>query len=84
MCFDPSAKYETKGCFLIKKDILEKFLKENKLRLIWSIRGEKIIIGGRDHNNDFYKSFTPYRKFSGFYYLEDGQIKGNTWTVSDE
>ena len=45
VCFDPSITNQTNTCLLINKLKLIKLLSENDLEIIWTIYGEKMIIG---------------------------------------
>lgn len=65
-----------KGLLIKKTEILE-FLNKNNLDVIWTVLGDK-------------RSFHSYRgnnylkELSGVYYLEDGEIKGNTISFTRE
>jgi hypothetical protein len=47
IAFDPSARASGPGALLINKDALLRFLNENGYDILWTILGEKRIIGGR-------------------------------------
>ncbi|KFN39608.1 MAG: hypothetical protein JU82_06490 [Sulfuricurvum sp. MLSB] len=70
ICFDPSAQIESPSMLLIQKDKFLNFLKENNLSLFWTVIGEKMIVGGDDRKN------TERSVYSGFYRLDDNQVKG--------
>lgn len=70
--FDPSVKNKTKGYHLVKKAPFLNFLRENDLQVVWTVLGEKQIIGGRGS-----QKFSEYRRseFSGSFSLgEDIKI----------
>ena len=46
IAFDPSTEETGPSALLISKNEMEKFLKENKLMLIWTVLGERQIVGG--------------------------------------
>lgn len=45
--FDPSVRTRGPGCLLANRDVFLKFLNENGYDILWTIKGEKNIIGGR-------------------------------------
>ncbi|MEQ9377988.1 MAG: ATP-binding protein [Imperialibacter sp.] len=45
VCFDPSVYEKGPACLLMRKDHIQKILKESGLRLVWIIQGEKQILG---------------------------------------
>lgn len=59
---------DTGNSLIIRLDYLQKFLKENKLRIFWVSLGEKRVV----KNDSFYWS-----EWSGFLYLDNNEIKGN-------
>lgn len=59
ICFDPSVYKDTISCLLIKKDKFLDFLKQNKLKIIWTFLGEKHIIG-RHTTNQWLELFGAY------------------------
>jgi hypothetical protein len=71
-CFAPNVYHDSKSCLLVRKTSFLKFLNENKLKIVWTILGEKQIIGGRSFGND-----NPGRlEISGAYYFDKDQLKG--------
>lgn len=64
------------GC-LIKKDILQKYLDENNLRIIWTLLGEKNSFYDRGHTGDIRKSI------SGVVELENNDLKRISLKVID-
>ena len=72
VCFDTNTNHNSKSYFLIKKEPFLEYLKENQLKIVWTILGEKQILGGRMFNsNDI-----GILEFSGAYYLDDNKITG--------
>lgn len=67
ICFAPSVYYDSKSYLLIKKKPFIKYLKENKLRIIWTVLGEKNIIGGHSIRDKYYGRL----EISGAYYLDE-------------
>lgn len=70
ICFDPSVNQNCKQFLLIRKNELTRFLQENGLRIVWTVIGEKNIIG--DYINRYERV-----EISGFCYLENGKIDGD-------
>ncbi|MED3899849.1 AVAST type 2 anti-phage system protein Avs2 [Priestia megaterium] len=73
VCFDPSVYNKTHSCLLINKKIFVDFLKENKLKVFWSVLGEKNIIGGNAWSEDDFKRM----EISGVYKLNEDNVRGN-------
>lgn len=72
VCFDPSVNNNSFYSLLIKKDAFIEFLQNNQLQIVWTLLGEKQIIGGHD-----YKDLYPL-EISGLYYLDKGfNVSGN-------
>ena len=72
VCFDPSVNNNSFYSLLIKKDAFIEFLQNNQLQIVWTLLGEKQIIG--DYNQ---KDLYPL-EISGLYYLnEDFKVSGN-------
>jgi hypothetical protein len=73
ICFDPSIKYESTSCLIVRKDSLLKFLDENDLKIFWTCLGEKQIYA------DFYHKIqnTKWLELSGVYALVDSEIIGS-------
>lgn len=72
VCFAAEAVNDSKAYLLIKKEPFLKMLNENNLEIIWTLLGEKRVIGGSlglfHHNNRI--------EFSGSFYLENGKLCG--------
>lgn len=75
ICFDPSVYHNCKSFLLIQKDNLLKYLQENDLQILWTILGEKIIIGGWPRNETDYPG---RQEINGVYYLNKGVIEGKS------
>ncbi len=74
ICFAPSVYFDSKSYLLIKKEPFLKYLKESKLKILWTVLGEKNIIGGHSNRDEFYDRL----EISGAYYLNDSnEIEGN-------
>lgn len=74
MCFDAMEIFGKDRGFFFNKMALEKFLTDNHYRLIWAVLGEKRIIGGSNYRKI---NYTNRPEYTGFFYLEGGEIKGN-------
>ncbi len=73
ICFAPSVHFDSKPCLLIKKEPFLKYLRENKLRIFWTVLGEKNILGSIS-NRDL---FSSRLEISGAYYLDkNNEIDG--------
>ena len=72
ICFDPSVYEKGPACLLMRKDYVQKILKESGLRLVWVIQGEKQILG---NNYDEQPRFD--HALDGLYHMDaEGDIKG--------
>jgi len=82
IAFDPSIKTPGPGVLLIKRDVFLKFLDDNGYDLLWTILGEKNIIGGRMFPDDWKGRL----ELSGAYRIHQGNIEGavNAKFVSKE
>ena len=69
ICFNPQINDEFQNSLLVKKNEFLNFLKERKLKLIWTVLGEK----------NSYKQSKFLQKISGVYYLhgKNQQVKGD-------
>ncbi len=52
-CFAPNVYYNSKSYLLVRKHSFLKFLNENNLKIVWTVLGEKQIIGGRSFGTDY-------------------------------
>lgn len=73
VCFATEALNDVKPCLLIKKSPFEKMLKQNGLEIVWTLLGEKGVIGGPLSSLHNYGRLD----FSGTFFLEDGCVKGS-------
>lgn len=69
ICFATNIYYNSRKYLLIKKTPFLKYLEENKLKVIWTVLGEKQIIGGHTNNYD-------RLEINGVFYLENDKITG--------
>lgn len=46
ICLDPSVNHSGLSCLLVRKKDFVKYLHQNKLRIVWTMLGEKQVIGG--------------------------------------
>ncbi|WOH39404.1 AVAST type 2 anti-phage system protein Avs2 [Thalassotalea fonticola] len=72
ICFAAEAVYATKAHLLIKKGAFIKFLEDNKLKVVWTLLGEKGVIGGGISSAKTYSRV----EFSGAFHLESGRVIG--------
>jgi hypothetical protein len=56
----------------MKKKPFLQYLQENKLKIVWTILGEKQIIGGRTFRDDYIGML----EFSGAFYINENKING--------
>ena len=69
--YDPSVIEGGPSALLVDRISFEKFLDENKLGILWTLVGEKLIYGGEP---------SGITKISGAYSLINGQITGRIWS----
>lgn len=72
VCFATNVHHNSKSYFLIRKKPFLDYLKENKLNILWTVLGEKQVIGGRT----FRENYIGILEFSGAYYLTENKLKG--------
>lgn len=70
-CFSPSIANRDKAYLLVNKRLFLDYLKSNKLKVIWTILGEKNIIGGSSS-----KEYLGRLEISGAYKLGLGGLEG--------
>jgi hypothetical protein len=75
-CFAPNVYHDSKSYLLTRKSSFLKFLNENKLKVVWTILGEKQIIGGPSFGADYLGRM----EISGTYYLDNLNIVGTLRT----
>ncbi|MFA5316160.1 MAG: AVAST type 2 anti-phage system protein Avs2 [Dehalococcoidales bacterium] len=72
ICCDPSVNSRTLSCLLIRKNDFTSYLEKNDLKMLWTVLGEKRILGGGfSHDNKFNRL-----EINGVYYLDKDSIKG--------
>lgn len=74
-CFDPSVNNNGPSCLLVRKDLLLKYLEDNKLKIFWLIDGEKRILSDNNSGDD--QNPKIEHNFNGFYYIEGNELKGS-------
>ncbi|MEL7307735.1 MAG: AVAST type 2 anti-phage system protein Avs2, partial [Pseudomonadota bacterium] len=72
VCFAAEALYDTKAHLLVKKEPFLKMLKDNGLEVVWTLLGEKGVIGGSLYSSHNYGRI----EFSGAFYIDEGRIEG--------
>ena len=74
ICFDPSIKYDTPKCLLVrKKDFLDS-LDTNNLNVFWSILGEKQVFGFSIEPGEW----TGRLNMSDLVYFDSGEFKSSS------
>lgn len=71
-CFVPNVYHNSKSYLLVRKHSFLKFLKKNNLKIVWTVLGEKQIIGGRSFGDDNIGRL----EISGAYFFNDNNIVG--------
>jgi len=71
LCFDPSASQPTHTCLLVRKHDLMIKLEEKKLNIFWTILGEKQVVGGGYHRDDYIGRLS----ISGIVHFDKGKLK---------
>jgi hypothetical protein len=72
VCFDPHIFGEAKSELLVHQKMLEAFLKREGMKIVWTVLGEKQILGSSQKAN--------WIDMSGVYSLEGGTIEGSMTT----
>lgn len=70
-CFSPSLANKDKAYLLVNKRLFLEYLESNKLKVIWTILGEKNIIGGFSS-----KEYSGRLEISGAYKLNEQGLEG--------
>ncbi|MBV1952340.1 MAG: hypothetical protein KUG64_09140 [Cycloclasticus sp.] len=73
VCFAVEAINASKAHLLVKKEPFLTMLKENGFEIVWTLLGEKGVIGGSLTSNHHYGR----QEFSGAFYFENNQLKGS-------
>jgi hypothetical protein len=75
-CFAPNVYHNSKSYLLVRKHSFSKFLNDNNLKIVWTVLGEKQIIGGRSFGTEY-----PGRlEISGAYYFDSLNLIGRLKT----
>lgn len=77
IAFDPSVNEAGPGALLMNKDRLLEFLHQSGYDMIWTVLGEKDVVGGRDYPREWKGRLI----INGEYRFQDGQIRGTTGTT---
>lgn len=75
ICFAAEALHDTEACLLVKKEPFLQMLRENDLNILWTLLGEKGVIGGEVYYGRV--------EFSGTFYIENDCIKGEHTIFTD-
>ena len=75
-CFAPNVYNDSKSYLLVRKRSFLKFLNKNNLKIVWTVLGEKQIIGGRSFGAEHHRRL----KISGAYYFENEELNGTIKT----
>jgi hypothetical protein len=73
VCQDPSVNNGGPSCLFIRKKNFLDFLQRNKLKVFWTVLGEKQIIGGHTHPKDGMK----WLEISGVYKFVGNKVRGD-------
>ncbi|MGI9650948.1 AVAST type 2 anti-phage system protein Avs2 [Chryseobacterium sp. RLHN22] len=78
VCFDTNVYHDnSRSFFLIRKNAFLEYLSENKLKVLWTVLGEKQIIGGRTFREDY----VGMLEISGSYFISsENRIIGDLKT----
>lgn len=72
ICFDPSVNNKSISCLLVRKKDFISFLRKRKLKIFWTVLGEKLI-SGMHPKTEIFKRL----EISGLYYLDKNKLSGN-------
>ena len=75
ICFDPSVNFDSKQFLLVRKEEFLKYLEEQNLRVVWTMIGEKQIIGGR--MTERRQEGQSLMEITGSFRIESNTIVGN-------
>ncbi len=73
VCFAAEAVYASKPHLLVKKEPFLTMLRDNGFEIVWTLLGEKSVIGGSLTSSHHYGR----QEFSGAFYYEDSQLTGS-------
>lgn len=71
-CFATNVYHDSKSYILVKKISFLKFLKDNNLNIVWTLLGEKEIMGGRSAGINYLGRL----ELSGAYYFKNEKMEG--------
>lgn len=71
VAYDPAVHHDGPHCLLFEQSRLRKFLNDNNLDILWTVLGEKRMIGGNGRGNS-----AGFSEISGAYSLTRTAIKG--------
>ena len=69
-CFAPNVYHNSKSYLLVRKHSFLKFLNKNNLKVVWTVLGEKQIIGGRSFGTEYHGRL----EMSGAYYFDNEEL----------
>ena len=72
VCFAAEALNDVRTHLLIKKEPFLRMLNDNNLDIVWTLQGEKGVIGGSLSSNHHYGRM----EFSGSFYFDNGELNG--------
>ncbi|WAF71043.1 hypothetical protein NRK99_13590 [Aeromonas dhakensis] len=75
-CFDPHVFGEERSELIVNRSLLENFLNNNNLKILWTVLGEKQVLGSTSKNN--------WIDISGVYYLSEDSVEGSATVHSKE
>lgn len=73
ICFDPSVYNRSLSCLLVRRKDFIEFLSKKELNILWTVLGEKQIVGGNTYKSHMIKRL----EISGVYCLDGNNIVGN-------
>jgi len=79
VAIDPSVDADSPRRLLIRRSVLERYLEENRLSLVWIMMAAKEILGGWRGIKEGYSR----TEASGSYAMTDGEIIGGTWVTRE-
>ena len=72
ICFATNVYHNSKSHLIVKKEPFIKYLKKNGLNILWTVLGEKQVIGGRTFENEY----SGRLEMSGAFYLDNNKFYG--------
>ncbi len=80
ICFDPCATHPTHSCLVVRKNDLVQKLEDNNMKIIWTVLGEKLIIGGGYAQRD---EWIGSLNISGVVYYKSGRLKHHPYFLEE-